>query len=81
MNHLLICLLTLRYQGQQLVAVVIRPRYGGESTARLAQTQGLVANFLFLTRGVSSIAALRQPKAGIAAGYSIRHEVGARSSI
>lgn len=57
----------LRYQGKQLVAVVVRPRYKGESTDSLVQTRRLVANFLFLTRDVSSLATLRPLEDGIAA--------------
>lgn len=57
----------LRYQGKQLVAVIVRPRYTGDSTDLLVQTRRLLANFLFLTRDVSSVAALRPSEDGIAA--------------
>lgn len=57
----------LRYQGKDLVAVVVRPRYTGESTDLLTRTRQLVANFLFLTRNVQSLAALLPLEDGIAA--------------
>jgi hypothetical protein len=62
----------LQYRGKTLVAAIVRPRHGGESTEVLKQTRRLVANFLFLTRDVSSLGALRRSEDGVAAIGSAR---------
>jgi hypothetical protein len=57
----------LGYHGKQLIAAVVRPRHAGESTDVLMQTRRLIANFLFLTHDLPSLAALQPAEVGIAA--------------
>jgi hypothetical protein len=57
----------LRYQGGQLIAVIVRPRYTGESTGMLTRQRRLTTNFLFLTRDVSSFVALCPSEDGVSA--------------
>ena len=57
----------LRFQGMQLVTVIVRPRHTGESTDVLITARRLAANLLFLTSSVTSLGALKRSEDGVAA--------------
>ena len=61
-----------KLQGRELVAVVVRPRYTGESMDLLVRSRQLVANVLFLTRESSSLAGVHSVEHGVAAVGSVK---------
>lgn len=61
----------LQFQGQELVAVVVRPRHTGESMDLLVRSRHIVANLFFMARDFSSLATLHSVEHGVAAVGSV----------